>query len=209
MRRKTLETHLTIAYMAEAEKIVNTDTSNGAEVVTDADLDLDLESEENKNLSEEDKVKKLTDTNKKLFERAKKAEGFEKQSDGTWIKKQKPVESKPLQTKKNEPDDELKNTVAGLALAERKRQFGYENGLSPEETDAVFRINPNPTKDTLKDPFVEGGLNHLRAKKRVDSNTPGNSSRVGRPPLIIKPNATPAEKQKAHDEWVKSWEPKR
>ena len=195
--------------MAEADtKIENTDSSNGAENQdADKDLDLDLESEENKNLSEEDKLKKLTETNKKLFERAKKAEGFEKQADGTWAKKQPKPKPEPLQTTKKEPDDELKKTVSDLALAEKKRQFGYANGLSPEETDAVFRINPNPTKETLDDPFVKGGLASIRASKRVSDNTPGSDSRSPKP-FTVKPNATPAEKQKAHDEWVSNWKPK-
>lgn len=195
--------------MAETENNnENANSQNGTENQdADKDLDLDLESEENKNLSEEDKVKKLTDTNKKLFERAKKAEGFEKQADGTWVKKQPKPDPKPLPTKKVEHDDELKNTVAGLALAEEKRQFGYQNGLSPEETDAVFKINPKPTKETLEDPFVKGGLEAIRAKKRVDSNTPGSNSRSPKP-FTVKPNASPEEKQKAHDEWVSNWKPK-
>ena len=194
--------------MAEADNNENANSQNGTENQdADKDLDLDLESEENKNLSEEDKVKKLTETNKKLFERAKKAEGFEKQADGTWIKKPKqPVETKSLQTKK-EPDDELKKTVADLALAEKKRQFGYANGLSPEETDAVFRMNPNPTKETLDDPFVKGGLASIRASKRVSDNTPGSDSRSPKP-FTVKPNASPEERQKAHDEWVANWKPK-
>jgi hypothetical protein len=195
--------------MAEETNIENANSSNGADGVADTDLDLDLESEENKDLSTEDKNKKLLETNKKLFERAKKAEGFEKQADGTWVKKPKaPVENKNLQTPKKEIDEDTKKTVANLALAEEKRQFGYSNGLSPEETDAVFRINPKPTKETLEDPFVKGGLEAIRAKKRVDNNTPNSSSRSAQP-FTVKPDASPAEKQKAHDDWVSNWKPKR
>ena len=194
--------------MAESENNENLNSQNGAENEgADNDLDLDLESEENKNISEEDKVKKLTETNKRLFERVKKAEGFEKQADGTWVKKQPKPKPEHLQTPKKEIDEDTKKTVASLALAEAKRQFGYANGLSPEETDAVFRINPNPTKETLEDPFVKGGLEAIRAKKRVENNTPGSSSRSPKP-FTVKPDASPEERQKAHDEWVANWKPK-
>lgn len=191
--------------MAESDTtIVNTNTPNGA---VDQETVINLDD----SLSADEKIAKVLDLNKRLFERAKTAEGFEKKPDGSWVKAQKPAapQPEPLQTPKKEPDVELHKTVAELALAEKKRQFGYANGLSPEETDAVFRINPSPTKETLEDPFVQGGLNNLRAKKRVDNNTPSSNSRSARPPLTIKPNATTAEKQQAHDEWVKNWEPKR
>ncbi len=108
---------------------------------------------------------------------------------------------KPIIKEEKKPDTEiegLKSTVGSLELAEKKRQFGYENKLSPEETDAVFLFTPTPTKETLKNPFVEGGLAKLRSLKRVDENTPGSSSRTGKP-LKIKPDATPAEKQEAFD----------
>lgn len=111
-----------------------------------------------------------------------------------------------LPTKKDVPDD-IRKTVEQLSLAEKKRQFGYEHGLSPDETDAVFTFTPNPTKETLANPFVEGGLAKLRSKKRVDENTP-SSSRGGRP-LVIKADATPAEKQAAHEAWTRGWTPKR
>jgi len=97
--------------------------------------------------------------------------------------------------------DDIKLTVKELQLAEKKRQFGYEHGLSPEETDAVFKLSPNPNKEVLDDPFVKGGLASLRAKKRVEDNTPKSSSRSAS--FNIDPSkATSADKQKALDEFV-------
>jgi len=142
---------------------------------------------------------KLANANKKLEQfpnviaRAKTAEGKVKSL------------VKPIIPTEKKPDAEiagLKTTVDSLALAEKKRQFGYENSLSPEETDAVFRINPSPTKETLKDPFVEGGLAKLKSMKRVENNTPGSSSRTGKP-LKIKSEGTAEEKQAAFDEKMK------
>lgn len=75
-------------------------------------------------------------------------------------------------------DDDLHKTVAELKMAETKRQFGYEHGLAPDETDMVFRFNAKPTKEDLEHPFVKGGIEALRAKRRVDSNTPSPSSKI-------------------------------
>jgi len=86
-----------------------------------------------------------------------------------------PAPKQDLPTKTD--TDDIRQTVKQLQLAEQKRQFGYEHNLSPEETDAVFKLSPNPTKDVLEDPFVKGGLQALRAKKRLAENTPSSSSR--------------------------------
>lgn len=109
-----------------------------------------------------------------------------------------PTPKKDLPTKEV---DDIKLTVKELQLAEKKRQFGYEHGLSPEETDAVFKLSPNPSKEVLEDPFVKGGLASLRAKKRVEDNTPKSSSRSAS--FNIDPSkATAEDKQKALDEFV-------
>lgn len=102
-----------------------------------------------------------------------------------------------LPTKENE---EVGKRIGTLELAEKKRQFGYEHGLSPEETDSVFRLNPNPTKAVLEDPFVKGGLAALRAKKRISDNTPSSSSRSAT--IALDPKETPEKKQKALDDFV-------
>jgi len=83
----------------------------------------------------------------------------------------------PKQELTEKKDDDIRLTVKSLQMAEAKRQFGYEHGLSPEETDAVYKLNPNPTKEILDDSFVKGGLAALRAKKRVAENTPSSTSR--------------------------------
>lgn len=53
--------------------------------------------------SAEDKAVRLEGLNAQLFERAKKAEGFEK-IDGKWIKKQKPAEVKPIEQTETSKD---------------------------------------------------------------------------------------------------------
>lgn len=81
----------------EDENIVNADTSNGEE-----ELDLDLSIDTEKDAKSNDDVETLKEQNKKLFARAKKAEGFEFK-DGKWVK---PVVDKKPETKV-EPSQEL------------------------------------------------------------------------------------------------------
>ena len=81
----------------EDENIVNADTSNGEE-----ELDLDLSNDTEKDAKSNDDVETLKEQNKKLFARAKKAEGFEFK-DGKWVK---PVVDKKPETKV-EPSQEL------------------------------------------------------------------------------------------------------
>jgi hypothetical protein len=86
--------------------------------------------------------------------------------------------AKPALTRPKEADPELKKDVDDLKQERVKREFGYRHNLSPEETDQVFRINPSPNQDTLKDPFVMGGLERIRAQKRIDDNTPSSSGKA-------------------------------
>lgn len=95
-------------------------------------------------------IERLKATNQKLYARVKKA---------------------PLSKGVN-PKDEFVQRISNLELIEKKRQFGYEYGLSPAETDAIFKVNPNPTKDDLENPFIKGGIDALRRKNRVEENTP-------------------------------------
>lgn len=90
----------------------------------------------------------------------------------------KKLSTQTINQPKQEHDDEVVKKVNHLSLLEEKRQFGYENGLSPEETDHAFRFaNGKPTKQTLEDSFFKGGLESLRSKKRLESNIPSPSSR--------------------------------
>lgn len=94
------------------------------------------------------------------------------------LKKEKTATKQPkTQSASENIDDDLRSKVETLSLAEQKRQFGYAHGLSPEETDAVFRYNPNPTAETLSDPFMKGGLSMIRKSKRLSDGIPTSSSR--------------------------------
>lgn len=87
-------------------------------------------------------------------------------------------QSKTLSTQQKEPvDDDVRKTVSELKLIEEKRQFGFENNLSPEETDFVFTFSKGkPTKEIMDNPFVKSGIDGFRSQKRLEANTPSSSS---------------------------------
>lgn len=92
-----------------------------------------------------------------------------------WEKKLLP---RTINQPKQEHDDEVVKKVNHLSMLEEKRQFGYENGLSPQETDYAFKFaNGKPTKEILQDSFFKGGIESLRAQNRLESNIPSSSSR--------------------------------
>lgn len=63
-----------------------------------------------------------------------------------------------------------------IELSEQKRQFGYENNLSPKEVDLVFQFSKKPNAKTLQHPFVAGGLEKMRTKNDVRENTADGAS---------------------------------
>lgn len=112
---------------------------------------------------------------------------------------------KAYQTKKplEEKHDDIRSTVAELKLAETKRQFGYENGLSPEETDFVFKINGKPTKDALNDVAIKGALQAIRSQKKVADNTPSASRSSGFQLPTKKAPLTSDDKEEAYEKYKK------
>lgn len=93
------------------------------------------------------------------------------------VEKPEPVAEPKKQLKETkEKDPDVADRISRLEQSEKKREFGYMNGLSPEETDLVFRFNPNPTKEDLDNPFVKGGLGAIRASQKQKSNTPSSGS---------------------------------
>lgn len=100
------------------------------------------------------------------------------------IKKAKFVEKKKKETINDNFTNNTNNTpsdadsdarIRNLEIAESKRQFGYRNGLSPEAVDYLFKINPNPSAEDLKDPFIRGGLKEIERRNKVKLATPSSS----------------------------------
>lgn len=62
-------------------------------------------------------------------------------------------------------------------LLEKKRDFGYENNLSPAQVDFVFRNTKRPTKKFLESPAIKAGLDAIAAQSNVRNNTPSSGGR--------------------------------
>lgn len=105
-----------------------------------------------------------------------KAEALKNKAIAERLKKK--LTTQPIINPKPEYNDEVVETVKSLKMLEDKRQFGFENGLSPQETDYAFKFSSGkPTKEILEDPFFKAGLDGLRTKQRLENNTPSSSSR--------------------------------
>jgi hypothetical protein len=110
------------------------------------------------------------------------------------------------QNKETPPADEmneLKTEVSGLKLAEEKRQFGFKENLSPEETDKVFSYaqgaNLKPT-EALKDEFIKNAIDSMRRLAKTGSATPGPSSRT---PMVEGKRVSEMKKEDIKKNWTK------
>lgn len=161
------------------------DHDENIDALEDVD-DLELEEEEVEGDEPNDEDEPDEDDDKPLTGKALRdaLKGFKadinKTIDGRFSKsrKEQKPSNKPYKPDQNK-DGKAKPWEADInemKQAENKRQFGYENGLSPKEVDLVFKYDPKPTNATLKDPFVEGGLERLRTQAGVSKNIPRGSS---------------------------------
>lgn len=169
--------------------------SEDTDVAVDTNTDVEEATNSNESGNEKDttdllaELEKQRKANLEIAIRAKKAEAELK-----LLKRSK------LETSE-EPDREIVKSVKRLEEIENKRQFGFENNLSPEETDFMFRATGGkPTKESLEDPFIKGGLESYRSKKRLEANTPSSSSSSS--PFRSKPfkEMTEEERKRAFEE---------
>lgn len=148
----------------------------------DKDLDLELYEEEETEeatpeVAEPQEQEDKTPDTAELQARLAELETKNKQLYARLQKEKTAAKQPKIQSSTDNPDDDLRSKVESLSVAEQKRQFGYAHGLSPEETDAVFKHNPNPTAETLEDPFVKGGLSMIKKSKRLSDGIPTSHSR--------------------------------
>lgn len=113
------------------------------------------------------KVARLEETNKKLFERAKSSEALVKE-----------FKSKLSTPEKPKIEEDVVSDVKELKQIEKKRQFGYRNSLSPEETDLLFKVagNEDPV-EVLKGDDFKDLLQVRRRRTQVANAIPSSSNR--------------------------------
>lgn len=118
----------------ENDEIVNIDTPNDEVRTTE---DLEAIRAENQRIKEQ---------NARLFERAKRAEGFTKDSDGNWVKKEKPQSDDITSKQGHKPSDILKADEFKL----------YRQGYSEEEIDLVMHNGGIKALADEKSPLAMG-----------------------------------------------------
>lgn len=139
------------------------------------------------------RLRKIAESNPKLYERTKAAEALVKE-----------LKSKILPTpEKPKIDDELVTDIKELKQIEKKRQFGYKNKLSPEETDLLFRFagttDPN---ESLKDQDFKDLLDARRRRERVANAIPSSSNRSTSVEGKSFKEMTPEERAKNWDKMI-------
>lgn len=120
-----------------------------------------------------EKVNELSGKNKQLFERAKKAEGFEK-VDGKWVKAQKP-EPKPeaeLKPQSNEPD------YAKLAFLEAKGFNHPDDQKWIQDEAARLKL---PLTDILSMEHAKSHLETNKTQREAMAGMPKGRGKTGSP----------------------------
>lgn len=119
------------------------------------------------------KATELEQTNKQLFERAKKAEGFVR-VDGKWVKAPKPEEAV-------ETANQLKAKTG--ELSETQLDYLDLKGVTEQEDidviQKVMQRTGQTVRQALADDYVVSKLAALKGKRDVQNATPGNTKRAG------------------------------
>jgi hypothetical protein len=137
-------------------------------IIPDEDLDLDT------NLDDDEDIDTLKE---RLAEKEAEVEK-ERSAKRQMFARLKKLETKPHIKNKADFSEDISRDISELKLAEKKRQFGYKHGLSPEETDKLFKFSGNEDpEDTLKDTFFQTALKESRRQKDIDGATPSISNK--------------------------------
>jgi hypothetical protein len=161
----------------------------------------------------------LAENNKQLFARAKKAEGFEQDSEGKWVKVEKPQppEAKPEEKKPNEPDyldkiDKLTLKSEGIShpddqkivLAEAKRlNLSVEEIVGMEHIKAKLKTASEQREAEAGMPDGKGkpsGTNKSSVEYWVDKKNPDGTYKTPDDPEL----ATKVIDARVHKEEVSS-----
>lgn len=147
-----------------------------------SDLDkLDASALKEKYTELSSQLKEVQDKNRQLFERAKKAEGFEKDGDGNWIKYvEKKMEKKT--EKKSEaklPEKSGDDIDYGLlSFYNSKSETKIEHDEDIEFLKNEMETSGRSMLDLLKSPYFLGPLKERQEARIVKEATPSNTKRT-------------------------------
>jgi hypothetical protein len=183
------------------DDIVNADTPNGA---GDEEANPSTDPENNDSppddsADEPDEVEKLKQLNRKLFERAKTAEGFVLQ-DGNWVKKPKPVVANPPAPEAVKPDTMTAVDIIALAKAQ-------VNDEDYQEVVDYAKYKNISISDALKSNYIKTTLQEREEQRKsasatiVDGGKRASTTRSGE--QILSDFETKGIAPKTDDEWEK------
>ena len=161
----------------ENENNENPNSQNGENADELEGLDADALKEKYQKLNEQ--FKETSDKNRHLFERAKKAEGFEKDEDGNWIKYiEKSSKEKPKAEKKPEKSGELDYGL--LAFHNSKS----DSTRIEHEEDIEFLKNEieksgKTQQELLSNKYFLEDIKGRQEERELKNATPSHSSRSG------------------------------
>jgi len=153
-----------------AEENVNADTSKGDNA--HADLEgMDESALKEAVITERTAKAEMEGNNKQLFERAKTAEGFKKQEDGSWVKtekvevKKKSEKKEPEAKKEEKKSDEL--DYGQKAYLNTKEIKESEHGFIEDQlAESGLELN-----EMLENGYFKAKLQEFRDKAAVDSSS--------------------------------------
>lgn len=115
--------------------------------------------------TEKSEKAKLEETNKKLYARTKEAEGFTQDSNGSWVKKEKP-EEKPITTNTSvTPKDILKSDEFVL----------HRKGYDETEIEVIMNNGGMKILDDKANPITLGIEAHREQRGAEDASSRVNS----------------------------------
>lgn len=147
----------------ENENIENANSPNSENNTTEVDV-----------AALQEKLTKTEESNKQLFERAKKSEGFVKEN-GDWVKK----EAQP-QTETKKPEAQVEKQSKELDYGQKA--FLIANEIKgKEEHDFVLEVMNDSGKsldEVIESPYFKAGLEEKRQAKATEEAVPQGTRRA-------------------------------
>ncbi len=155
------------------QNIVTANTPNGDNPHADLESISDAAALKELVIKERSSRAEIEENNRKLFARAKAAEGFEKQEDGSWVK-----------TEKAKPEPKSKKAPQSDELDYGMKAFLLQNGIQANEFELVQeemgRSNMG-LEQLVNNPYFKTLLQEKRDAKSVEQAMPGNTRQAGVP----------------------------
>jgi hypothetical protein len=158
------------------EELKTLDSENDKEKISEISEKVNSLNDEIKTLEEggDDDLETLKERNKRLFERAKKAEGFERGEDGKWVKKPKPItEIKPKVIEKVVTDESVINKV----LDKRELESLDMSDTLKKEIETYANLKGISVKKALKSDYISFLVEKEEKDKKIDNASLGSGRR--------------------------------